>query len=351
MYFYFLKCNRLDARKRGQVFAQELLQNRTWPTPAARFSGYSCAVGTVGEKPFLAAGGQASLEDDSEPVNIDTRFDLASITKLFTGVVAALLAADKQLDLSAPIGSWMDVSAELSNLTSVELLTHTSGLADVWQELPTREQTIKSLRSLVPDSDQRGSLLYSCSGYTLFSVGLEAKFGKRFDQIVSELLLEPIGLTQTGFLPRDNTSNIAVSCEPGEGLPAGVVHDPRARHMDGVSGNAGLFGTANDLFRFFAEVATGDLGVVSNQARRHLFTPIVSGDWDQAIGFRFNDHQRLGDNKNFFSHTGFTGTLAMVHPGSQRIAVMLTNRLVCGTTREQMSDSYLEFANCEELAV
>ena len=319
--------------------------------PAARFSGYSCAIGGVGEKPFFAAGGRASLEEYSEPVNIDTRFDLASITKLFTGVVAAVLAADKQLDLSAPIGSWMDVSPELSSLTSVELLTHTSGLPDVWQELPTREQTVASLKSLVPDLDQRGSLLYSCSGYTLFSVGLEAKFGKRFDQIVSELLLQPLGLAQTGFLPLHATTNIAVSCEPDEGLAAGVVHDPRARHMDGVSGNAGLFGTVNDLFRFLSEIVTGDMGVVGDQARRYLFTPVVSGEWDQAIGFRLNDHQRLGDNKDFFSHTGFTGTLTMVHPIRQRIAVMLTNRLVCGTTREQMSDSYLEFANCAELAV
>lgn len=322
----------------------KLLDSLNWPDPQSRFSGYSVAIGISGASPELVSGGLTSPKLDSKTVDTNTRFDLASITKLYTATVAAILSARGDLDLDAPIGSWMKVSKDLESLTSTELLTHTSGLPDVWQEQPSRQQTIDSLFSLKPKIEQRGSMLYSCTGYSLFSIGLEKKFGMRFDEILQQLVIGPLGLSETGYLPASHTQNIAVSCEPTEGFEAGVVHDPRARHLDGVSGNAGLYGTAADLHKFFSEVLTGNAGVVTDAAREILFTPVVEDDWEQCVGFRHNDIQRLGKNKHYFSHTGFTGTLAMVDPASKQIAVMLTNRLVCETTREQMASVYQGFS-------
>jgi CubicO group peptidase (beta-lactamase class C family) len=323
---------------------QTLLEEKTWPSGDQRYSGFSYAIGKASEEPATGAGGKVFPDTASRAVDMNTRFDLASITKLYTATVAAILSARGDLDLDASIGSWMKVSKDLESLTSIELLTHTSGLPDVWQEQPSREKTIEALLSLKPKMEQRGSMLYSCTGYSLFSIGLERKFGKRFDEILQQLVIGPLGLSETGYLPVTHTQNIAVSCEPSEGFEAGVVHDPRARHLDGVSGNAGLYGTAADLHKFFSEVLTGNAGVVTDAAREILFTPVAADEWDQCVGFRLNDVQRLGKNKHFFSHTGFTGTLAMVDPESKQIAVMLTNRLVCETTREQMADIYLSFS-------
>ena len=323
---------------------QTPLEEKTWPSGGQRYSGFSYAIGNASEGPTLGVGGKVFAHTSSRAVDTNTRFDLASITKLYTATVAALLSARGDLDLDAPIGSWMNVSKDLESLTSTELLTHTSGLPDVWQEQPSRQQTIDSLFSLKPTMEQRGSMLYSCTGYSLFSIGLEKKFGKRFDEILQQLVIGPLGLSETGYLPASHTQNIAVSCEPSEGFEAGVVHDPRARHLDGVSGNAGLYGTAADLHKFFSEVLTGNAGVVTDAAREILFTPVVEDEWGQCVGFRHNDIQRLGKNKHFFSHTGFTGTLAMVDPASKQIAVMLTNRLVCGTTREEMASVYQGFS-------
>jgi CubicO group peptidase (beta-lactamase class C family) len=328
---------------------QTLLNERTWPSKDSRYSGYSFAIGKASGAPALGAGGKVFPDEASRDVDTNTRFDLASITKLYTATVAAILASRKELDLEAPIGSWMDVSKDLESLTSIELLTHTSGLPDVWQEQPSRGQTIDSLFSLKPNMEQRGSMVYSCTGYSLFAIGLERKFGKRFDEILQQLVIGPLGLSETGYLPLSHTKNIAVGCEPGEGLEAGIVHDPRSRHLDGVSGNAGLFGTAADLHKFFSEVLTGDAGVVTDAARQILLTPLVADEWEQCVGFRHNDVQMLGKNKHFFSHTGFTGTMAMVDKETKQVAVMLTNRLVCETTREQMADVYLSFSNAVEV--
>ena len=324
--------------------AAKFLDDFTWPSHPARFSGFSAAAGVANDHPQLAYGGHVSLSEDSALVDADTRFDLASITKLLTATVAAILAATDRIDLSAPIGSWMEPGQDLASLTSIELLTHTSGLPDAWPEMPTRLQTIDSLLSLTPDPAQRGQILYACTGYSLFALGLEQKLGIGFDQIVSELILDPLGLSRTGFRPVIGSDKLAVSCGPDEDIAAGTVHDPRARHLGGVSGNAGLFSTAENLFRFLSEVVSGKAGVVNDRAREMLFTPVASDQWDQAIGFRHNDQARLGRNRHFFSHTGFTGTLAMVNPKTEEIAVMLSNRLVCDTTREEMAEIYRGFS-------
>jgi CubicO group peptidase (beta-lactamase class C family) len=330
--------------KKGPMKTQQLLQSKTWPELNARFSSFSFATGTAGEVPSTGFGGRVNAVDDAQLVSTNSMFDLASLTKLYTATVAAKLHVAGQIDIHAPLASWFDTSRELGELTTAELLTHSSGLPAVWEEQASRNDTIKALLGLIPDQEQRGTLVYSCTGYSLFAVACEALMGKRFDQIVQEQLLDPLDLRQTGYLPRAVTEDIAVSCEPFEALELGAVHDPRARSMDGVSGNAGLFATSGDVFRFFSEILTGEAGVVKNDERKILFTPLVSGDWEQSIGFRFRDAERLGPNKHFFSHTGFTGTLVMVEPDSQQVAVMLTNRLVCETTGEEMVPVYREFS-------
>jgi CubicO group peptidase (beta-lactamase class C family) len=329
---------------------QKLLNQRLWPAANARYSGYSFAIGQVGGEPAASGfGGHKDAANGSGPITQNTRFDLASITKLYTATLAAVLHADSKIDLFAPLSSWSDLSQELGGLSSAELLTHTSGLPAEWQEQASRQETIEALLQLKPEPSQRGSLLYSCTGYSLFAICVEQLLGKRFDLVLSELVLEPLGLSQTGYLPNDQTLNIASSCGPNENIASGIVHDPRARAMDGVSGNAGLFASAKDVFRFFSEVVSGDKSIVTESARAVLFNPIAKGDWEQSIGFRYLDAERLGANKHFYSHSGFTGTLAMVDPETRQVAVMLTNRLVCETTREELAPIYVEFAESVQL--
>lgn len=323
---------------------QQLLRNLTWPEQNARFSGFSYSTGVAGEVPSTEFGGQLDAADDARLVSANTRFDLASLTKLYTATIAAKLHVSGLINIHSPLSSWFETSKELGQLTTVELLTHSSGLPAVWEEQASREGTIAALLSLTPDQNQRGTLVYSCTGYSLFAAACEALLGKRFDQIVQELLLVPLGLLETGYLPGGLTDDIAVGCEPFEKLQFGAVHDPRARAMGGVSGNAGLFASSNDVFRFCSEVITGEKGVVQDHERQILFTPLVSGEWDQSIGFRFRDTERLGANGHFFSHTGYTGTLVMLDPTSKLVAVLLTNRLVCKTTRGELAPIYRSFS-------
>ena len=322
----------------------ELLESLASPSPDCRFSGFSFAIGDAWEIQQIGTGGHVAKGSEIE-VTPETLFDLASVTKLYTATLAAKLHASGEIDLDASISSWSDVSGPLGAKTARSLLTHSSGLAPEWVEKDSRSATIESLLSQTPRLEQQGKMVYSCTGYSLFSVALEQRFERKFDVLISEHLLQPLGLLHTTYNPDPEGFSIADAKSPEEEYPFGLVHDPRARAMDGVSGNAGLFGSATDVFSFFSEVLTGKTGVVSDAARSELFTPTVSGEWKQAIGFRHQDVARLGAKSHFFSHTGFTGTLVMVDPEASKIAVLLTNRLQCGTTREQLAALYQSFAS------
>ena len=322
---------------------KEILTGFCWPAEHSRFTGFQFVHGSYGTVSDSGFGGQLGAADDRF-VSEETLFDLASVTKLYTATIASLLHDAGQIDITAPISSWSSVSGALGQLSTELLLTHTSGLPPVWEEKSGREETISSLLTLQPDTAQQGEMVYSCTGYSLFAVALEGLMGKRFDEIVQQMLLTPLGLARTTYNASVETSQIAVAKEPEEEIAPGLVHDPRARAMDGVSGNAGLFANSHDVFAFFTEVATGNEGVVSEGARKQLFTPLAKGEWQQSIGFRYQDSERLGGMGHYFSHTGFTGTLVMVDPSSAQVAVLLSNRLQQNTTREQMAVVYRGFA-------
>lgn len=322
---------------------KEKLALSCWPAADSRFTGYQFAHGVGGKLTQLEFGGVLGVSD-TRAVGPETVFDLASVTKLYTATIASMLHDAGTIDLSAPISSWSSVTGVLGELSTTELLTHTSGLPPVWEEQLGRAETIASLLGLNPEASQTGQLVYSCTGYSLFAVALESFLGKRFDEIVQELLLTPLSLRNTHYNPDPKAVSVAVAKEPKEQIAEATVHDPRARAMAGVSGNAGLFADCKDVFSFMSEVATGNAGVVSDGVRRQLFTPLVRGEWQQSIGFRFNDAERLGEMAHYFSHTGFTGTLVMIEPESAHVAVLLTNRLQRNSTREQMAQVYRQFA-------
>ena len=323
---------------------QEVLELHTWPKPQGRFSGYQYTLMHSGQVIETGHGGRLGASAEAAPATPDSVFDLASVTKLYTATLASILHDAGEVDLDAPIGDWVAVGAELSQTTSRELLTHVSGLPPWWEEQSTRASTISKLYELAPSPQQRGELVYSCTGYSMYAMSLEQKYGTTFDQILRARLLDPLGLEETVFSPSGERYEIVTAKEPKEDVPPGKVHDPRARALDGISGNAGLFANSTQVARFLDALAGGDSAVITAGVRRQLFTPSASSEWEQAIGFRFQDVGRLGSASHFFSHSGFTGTLAMTNPETSVSGVLLTNRLQCDTTREQMAEVYVSFS-------
>lgn len=323
---------------------QNLLEERASSNIGVRFSGFQFAVIQSGNLVASGHGGQLSADPASEKVTAESVFDLASVTKLYTATLASLLHDSGEIDLDSPLCDWVEVSPALSQITSRELLTHVSGLPPWWEEQSTRAKTLSELFSLEPSSGQRGEIVYSCTGYSMYAMSLERKYGTTFDKLLRARLLDPLGLSSTIFNPPSDEFTVVVAREPDEDVPLGLVHDPRARALEGISGNAGLFANAMQVAAFLDQLASSDVSIVTEGVREQLFTPTAQSEWEQAIGFRHRDRERLGAASDFFSHSGFTGTLAMVHPEKKVSGVLLTNRLQHRTSREELAEVYREFA-------
>src|SRR5699024_2400468 len=139
-------------------------------------------------------------------------------------------------------------------VTVHQLLTHTSGLpawADLWAKSP-REALLKAIRT--PLRREPGARVeYSDVGFVVLFAAAERAAGEPIPELLQHRIFGPLGMTSTGFKPGEKCEACAPTLRRRNGsFMRGEVHDPIARHLDGVAGNAGLFSTAADLGRFAA---------------------------------------------------------------------------------------------------
>jgi len=226
-------------------------------------------------------------------------------------------------------------------ITVEQLLLHTAGLiadnplADY--DRP-RSEIYARIDALKPVALPGKRFLYSDVGYIVLGRLVETLTGKPLDQTAREWIFDPIGLKDSTFNPGGNlTARIAPTGKEGAVILRGIVHDPRARRLNGVAGHAGLFCTASDLHRF-AEMllnhGTFDGKIILQPATAQLLTtarPVPGGglrtygwDVDTAYSAPRGDSFPVGVS---FGHTGFTGTSLWIDPSSRCVVILLSNRV------------------------
>ena len=277
------------------------------------------------------------------PTSMETRFDLASITKLFTAA-ALLVALDERglrdHDLVADVlPEFRDGRARAT--TFADLLRHTAGWPAEWPDRVGDDGAWRRFRSAMPVATPGDRHRYSCVGYIWAGLAAEAVAGERLDAVVRRVILEPLGLHETGFAPEAalRASIAATEVQPPRGLVHGEVHDETAWTLGGIAGNAGLFGTAADLLRF-AELlrrggTTGSRRVLPEWVVEAMTTdrlPSAVGErppYGQALGPRIADAAWMGSlaARGAIGHTGFTGTSLLTVPGGAHSVIILTNRV------------------------
>ncbi len=279
------------------------------------------------------------------PVDEHTLFDLASVTKpVAMASSMLLLCQDGAVHLGQPVVDFFP-DRKLPHLRAVtlhHLLTHTSGLPpwkDMYSKGQTREQAIDELFQIPLDHEPGTNYAYSCLGYIMLSLVLEKVTGERVDSFAKRRLFEPMGMLSTGYNPSSNDGRAIAAtdhCPYRKRQLVGEVHDGNAYALNGVSGNAGLFSSAEDLARFCHNITVGaDHGEDSPFSppvlRRMFANAIPERIGGQSIGwFMFpNDMLPGGDlvSKNAIGHSGFTGTAIIIDPDYDLCAVLLTNRV------------------------
>lgn len=302
---------------------------------AVRYADYDGRADRVRE--FPAAERIAMAED--------TVFDLASLTKLFTSILAVQLMERGRLELEAPVRRYLPefTGGGKEVITVRQLLTHTSGLrswAPFYKE-STREGRLRLLWSVRPQETPGTVYRYSDLNLITLQLLLEQITGRTLDVLLRDEITAPLGMHRTRYNPplswRRVTAATEVQRPPWSGLDRGLVwgevHDENAYALGGVAGHAGIFGTAWDLAVLARTLLDGGVyagkRILRPASVELLFTDYNTafpGD-DHGLGFELYQHWYMGAMATPHSagHTGFTGTSLVLDPSTDSFLILLGN--------------------------
>lgn len=291
---------------------------------------------------YHQAFGLAVAEPFQAPMRKDTIFDLASLTKPTATAAAVMILIDRgKIDPNDRVGEYLPAFAcnGKEDVRIRHLLTHTSGLpaytdAKAIKDLyssPCPDQVVEKICSLKAQSEPGQEFRYSCLGYITLARIVRIVTGQSFDEFTQANLFAPLGMEHTRFNPPATWQKKIAGTEIVEGeLLRGTVHDPLARLMAGVGGNAGLFSTASDLALYCRMLLSGGAWkgkqVLSPAAVALLTTPQAQG---RAYGFDVSSSYSWIKGPHAapaaFCHSGYTGTSLVCDPGTGTYLILLTN--------------------------
>lgn len=322
--------------------------------------------------------------DRLRAVTPQDRYDLASVTKITGPLPALMLLVDQgKLDLDVPFSRYWEPWRKIpdkKDLTLREILAHQAGLIPYIafqqkvvrngkpkrrfvREEPSRRFTKRVDGNLyVKDNFQRKidraidrskvspekKYLYSGLTFLIFPRLIEQLSGVDYQTYLRDNFYGPLGCHTLGYLPSlDHIKNPMVPTELDtfmrKSLVRGWVHDETAALMGGVSGNAGLFGSADDLAKImllFQNYGKANGQQLLSEATVREFIRVQYPENDNRRGLGFDkpllDNARLPLQEAYpsplvspesFGHSGFTGTFVWADPVNKLTYIFLSNRV------------------------
>lgn len=308
------------------------------------FPGGVLAVGYQGRLAYLKAFGHQTYDDDSPAVEVDTIYDLASLTKVVATTIMAMVLVDEGLlDLDKPVQDFLPLfqGPGKDQVTVRNLLTHSSGLVafgDLYNEIRGKKAYLERIQAMDLEYAPGTKSVYSDYGMMLLGEILERVAGQSMEVFLQQRVYDPLGMVDTGFLPaEDLRSRIApTEDDPWRGYVAhGEVHDENAHALGGVAPHAGVFSTAPDLARFLQMILNGGVfehqRIVSREIVEEWTRRVGIPESDRAIGWDTKSAEKSSAGKlfspNSFGHLGYTGTSMWVDPERELFVILLTNRV------------------------
>ena len=296
-----------------------------------QFTGAVARVQLCGEPVFERAYGVTRDDALAEEVFRDTRFDLASITKIFVATKALELVQNGTLSIDAPLLPWFAEWQGTAHaaITLRMLLAHTSGMnsgADYRQLLDSNVVDFALRRELV--ALPGAGVIYSDLGFIALGALLERVESRSLRDLIR------------GYAPGPRTWKAIPATEDDgwRGRVQGFVHDEKAFLMGGVAGHAGIFGTASDvaalaeryLGALHGRASTLEADLVREAVREQAEDPVLRRGLGWAL--KTSDENSCGRwfSRETFGHTGFVGTCVWADPVRDVNAVLLTNSVYFG---------------------
>lgn len=211
-------------------------------------------IGAVRDGETYVTGFGEFRDGSGAPPDGDTPMRIGSITKVFTGAVLASLVADGTVDFTDRVGEHLDWNVEPPSrdghhLRLIDLVTHSAGLPREIKHAPDSKITEQRLIDSLEDDPllftPGAGVLYSNFGFDLLAQALEDAAGKPFETLLVERVLQPAGMTATGFDLTEAERAVAFQGHNVDGSPMSFVPSPEI-----LRGSGSLRSTANDLLRW-----------------------------------------------------------------------------------------------------
>lgn len=320
-----------------RAFLDELISTGTATAAAA-------LVGTADEILWEGSAGEAR---PGRPVDSETVFDFASLTKPFTFTLALVLDADKTFPLKTRIGEiWSEANPRLARRPVEDLLRHRSGMAS-WAPLYHLCRSPKDVLPLLLAEDRMRETRRAAYGdldLLLYGLAVEKVTGEPYARLLRSRILDPLGLSvepPPGDRPdvavsrMDTDKEVELAVRQGLAIPLqgpppiGMPQDGNARFLvsregrDALPAHAGLFGRARDLWTLGAEWLA-PRRLLKREATAAALTgrPFLLGWWRRTL--KGSAGPALSPRS--FGHTGFAGGSLWIDPETRRVLVLLTHR-------------------------
>lgn len=314
--------------------------------------GAVLAVVRHGKMGYLKAYGQRAIEPQKELMTTDTQFDMASCSKpMSTALSAMVLIEQGQLRLQDAVNlylpefeNWVsDDGKRRVTIRVQDLMTHTSGLppyapvARLQEQYgsPCPDSLMHYIATCRRDFEPRTDFQYSCLNYVTLQHIIETISGQSLRDFARQHIFQPLGMNHTDYHPCLTAPIAPTERQPDGQVLRGQVHDPLARILNGgVSGNAGLFSTADDIAILCAALQNGGawnrariLSPLGVEAMRRIPREVASFGrtlgWDICSPYASNNGNLLSSST--YGHTGYTGTSIVIDPETDTSVILLIN--------------------------
>lgn len=256
----------------------------------------SVTCGTADTEHYALRG---VMNEQGDPLTEDALFDLASLTKLFTGLLVMKLYEEGKLDLSAWVTRYAPQFWRLGTTTVDQLLGFEVGLATPQRVdvQPTAEAARQQLESIVPQPVTGRA--YSDMHSMVLKYVIEGAGGHRYEALVKEKILQPLGMKDTFCIVPEKERRRCVSCNGEHRIEwekhvvrdnvfPGMPHDPKAlRLWPEVCGHAGMFSTRGDMVKLCQGLLQGKIlrrESLLRMARNRTGRMIREGVYTQYLG-------------------------------------------------------------------
>lgn len=314
------------------------------------FPGCNYCLIEKGNKHFNTFGFKAVIPE-KEVNDIDTIYDMASLSKVIATVTSVLILMEQgKLRLYDNV---KEILPDFQNpkVTVFDLVTHTAGLkpAIAYAEYldKPKEAIAKAIYDAPPMAEVGERIIYTDLGFIILGWIVEKISGMPIDEFTKKYIFEPLEMYHTGYNPSPDLYKIIAPTEVRkdricDGVVRGKVHDEKAYLLGGACGHAGLFSCVKDVAHFMEMVLNDGVykgkRILSHATIDLMFTELASQKENEmsvitekrSVGWTIKgSYPQSGclASPKTIMHTGFTGTHLFIDRENQVAFCVLSNRV------------------------